>query len=119
MRPLPALLAAAALLFAAAPAALAHPHPKALVPAVGAVVASPPQVRMTFSEALIASFSGLQLKDAAGHVLTGPSALDPAHNSVMFAPVRGHLAPGIYTVEWHAVASDTHHVAGHYSFQVK
>lgn len=115
----PALIIAASLTLA--PAAVAHPLPRAAVPAPNAALAaSPPEIRITFSEGLVAAFSGLELKDAAGKdVPLGRAAVDPKDNKQLAALLTVRLAPGIYTVSWHAVGDDTHHVAGHYSFQVK
>ena len=112
---------AAIIVLAAASSALAHPLPKATVPAPNAVLtSSPPEIRMTFSEPLVAAFSGLELKDQAGaSVALGPSAVDAKNKKQLAAPVKATLAAGTYTVNWHATSTDTHHVAGHFSFQVK
>jgi copper resistance protein C len=112
-------IATAALLVAAGSSA--HPLPRAAVPAPNAVLAaSPPAIRITFSEDLVAAFSGLDLKNAAGQAMPlGPAAVDPQDHKALAAPVKAPLAPGTYTVSWHAVGDDTHHVSGHYSFQVK
>jgi methionine-rich copper-binding protein CopC len=108
-------------LAALASAALGHPLPRVASPAPNAVLtASPAEIRITFSEGLVAAFSGLELNDAAGKgVPLGPSAVDPNDKKELAAPVKAPLAPGAYTVSWHAVGEDTHHVAGHYGFQVK
>lgn len=113
----PAVLAAAGL----ASAASAHPRPRAASPAPNGVLAASPQaIRITFSEGLIGAFSGIELRNVSGKAVTlGPSAVDRKDSKTMSAPVRGRLAPGTYTVSWHVVGDDTHHVAGHYSFQVK
>ena len=99
----------------------AHPLPKATSPAPNAVLTtSPSEIRMTFSEPLVAAFSGLELKTQAGApVAIGASAVDRKDKRQLFAPVTAALAEGTYTVNWRAVAADTHHVAGHFSFQVK
>ena len=106
---------------ALAPAAGAHPLPRAASPAPNAVLAaSPPEVRISFSEGLVAAFSGMELKDQAGKpAALGPAAVDPKDKKQLAAPIRAPLAAGTYTVSWHAVGDDTHHVSGHYSFQVK
>ncbi len=104
-----------------AAAAVAHPLPKAASPAPNGVVTSAPkEVRITFSETLVAAFSGLELKDPTGKTVDlGPSSVGPKDKKQLSAPVTASLAPGTYTVAWHAVSTDTHHVAGHYTFQVK
>jgi methionine-rich copper-binding protein CopC len=116
---LPALLAAA-LALTAAPA-FAHPLPKAASPAPNAVLAaSPAEIRITFSEGLVLPFSGLEVADQAGHKADlGPPTLAPGDARQLVAPVRATLGPGVYLVTWHAVGDDTHHVSGHYSFEVK
>ncbi len=118
MKPISLTLAALVAL-AAASAAAAHPLPKAASPAPNAVLAaSPAEIRITYSEPLVAAFSGLELKGPDGKaVALGASTVD--HKTQLAAPVKAPLVAGTYTVDWHAVSTDTHHVAGHYSFQVK
>jgi methionine-rich copper-binding protein CopC len=101
-------------------AAGAHPHIKTTTPAANAVVASPREISMSFNEPLVAAFSGLELTDKAGHAVSLSTAvLDDHDKGRLVAEVKAPLAPGTYTVKWHAVAADTHHVSGAYSFQVK
>jgi methionine-rich copper-binding protein CopC len=111
--------AALACLFPAA--ALAHPLPKSADPKPNAILASsPPEIRIGFSEGLVAAFSGMEVDDASGKaVSTAPATVDSGDSKLMILPLGTKLAPGTYTVKWHAVGDDTHHVAGHYSFQVK
>ena len=45
--------------------------------------------------------------------------VDPHDHKQLAAPIKTPLAPGTYTASWRAVGDDTHHVSGHYSFQVK
>ena len=120
MKPFPAFAALIAALAASATAA-AHPLPRAASPAPNAILAaSPPEIRVTFSEPLVAAFSKLELVDQAGKpVPLGASVVDPNDRKQLAALVKGRLPAGTYIVNWHAVAADTHHVAGHYSFQVK
>jgi methionine-rich copper-binding protein CopC len=112
---------AALALLATASAAAAHPRLQAASPAPSAVLArSPAEIRITFSEGLVAAFSGLELTDAAGKRLAlGPAAVDPRTKRQLAAPVASRLAPGAYTVSWRVVGDDTHHVSGRYSFHVK
>ena len=110
---------AAALVLSAAPA-LAHPRLVDASPAPDArVAARPVQLRLVFSEPVFPAFSGVVLKDAAGKaVATGPAALDPADKRVLVVPLKGPLAKGTWTVEWRAVAGDTHRITGKYQFTV-
>jgi methionine-rich copper-binding protein CopC len=113
------VLVAAVSSFAVQPA-FAHPKLTATVPAADAQAQPPQEIRLSFSEALVAKFSGLDLKDQEGkRVETGPAASDPKDGKQLVAPVKAVLAPGRYTVEWHAVSEDTHRVKGSYSFEVK
>jgi methionine-rich copper-binding protein CopC len=102
-------------------AALAHPVPKTADPKPNAVLnASPTEIRIGFSEGFVPAFSGMEVDDASGKaVVTGTASVDPSDDKVMILPVTVKLAAGTYTVKWHAVGDDTHHVGGHYSFQVK
>ena len=114
-----AVLLAAVSSFGVQPA-LAHPKLTATVPAADAQAQPPQQIRLSFSEALVAKFSGLDLKDQDGkHVETGPTASDPKDRKQLIVPVKAALAPGRYTVEWHVVSEDTHRIKGSYSFEVK
>lgn len=101
-------------------AALAHPHLVAAVPPVaGKVAVSPIALRISFSEPVFANFSGIVLRDAAGHaVKTGKPAVDRADPKVLIVPLPKPLPPGVYHVEWHAVAADTHRMTGQYGFTI-
>jgi methionine-rich copper-binding protein CopC len=113
-------IAAVALLGMAGSAA-AHPLPKSTAPKPNEVLtASPSEIRMDFSEGLVAVFSGVEVDDAAGKAVeTGTTIVDPKNDKEMIVPLKAKLAPGSYTVKWHAVGTDTHRVTGHYAFQVK
>jgi methionine-rich copper-binding protein CopC len=99
--------------------AYAHPQLQSAEPAARAPTASPKQIRITFNEAVIAQFSGIELRDHAGKLIaTGKSETDPANRKILVVPVKEELAPGEYNVEWHAVSEDTHRVKGSYAFSV-
>ena len=99
----------------------AHPQPKSATPKPNAMLTtSPTEIRIGFSESLVAAFSGLEVDDASGKAMaTGDAALNPNDGKELIVPVKAKLSAGTYTVKWHAVGTDTHHVSGHYSFQVK
>ena len=100
-------------------AALAHPQLEASEPATGATTSSPKQIRITFNEAVISKFSGIEIKDKAGRTIaTGKPQPDPADKKRLVIPVNEELTPGEYKVDWHAVSGDTHRVKGTYSFSV-
>jgi methionine-rich copper-binding protein CopC len=102
-------------------AVFAHADLQSAEPAAGsAATTSPTQIRITFSEAVIAQFSGVELKDQAGKLIaTGKAAVDPANKNVLIVPISEPLPAGNYKVEWHAVSEDTHRVKGNYSFSVR
>jgi methionine-rich copper-binding protein CopC len=110
-----------ALACAVATSAAAHARMLSGSPApASAVDGSPAAITIDFNEPVFPKFSGVIVKDATGHAApTGPASVDPANKSRMSVSVRGRLAPGAYTVEWHAVTSDTHRTQGAYAFTVK
>jgi len=112
------LVSVACCAFAYAGYAEAHAHPKAMAPAADATVTAPAEVSMTFTEALEEAFSSLKVQNAAGHAIAGGKIeLDAAHTTMhMSLPA---LAPGVYTVQWVAVARDGHRTNGSYHFNVK
>lgn len=114
------LLLAAALSFAAT-TALAHPKLLSASPAPASTVAgSPKELRMTFSEGLVAKLCGVEITSKAGApVKTAATALAPKTDKQLVTPIVGKLAPGAYHVAWHAVSTDTHRVQGQFDFTVK
>jgi copper resistance protein C len=113
------MVALAAALFASA--ADAHPQLKAAGPAPGSVVkASPKALRIQFNEGVVLGFSGIEVTNAAGEKQpVGEASLGPNDSKQLIVPLKAELAPGKYTVAWHAVGDDTHKVDGKYSFEVK
>jgi hypothetical protein len=80
---------------------------------------APKEIRLLFSEAVIAKLSGIELKDDAGKTVpTGSSQTDPQDQKQLVVSVSTPLAPGHYKVNWHAVSEDTHRVKGEYNFTV-
>lgn len=111
----------AAALAAALPAgaALAHPSVLKAAPAPDAVVASPKEVRLVFSEAVMLPLSGIKLVDAAGKAVPTGKAKAGQDGKELVVPLAGPLPAGSYHVQWHVVSSDTHRVEGHYGFGVR
>jgi methionine-rich copper-binding protein CopC len=100
---------------------MAHAHPalETAVPARGATVSPPKEIRLTFTEDLVAKFSGLTVKDQNGQLIeTASPSVDPNHKRQLIVSVPKALPPGTYDVDWHAVSVDTHRVSGHFSFKV-
>jgi len=111
---------AALVIGALATSADAHPKLTSVSPATDVPSkASPTEIKLNFSEGVIAKFSGLELKDEAGKtVATGVPMNDSADRRQLVVPLPKPLTAGHYTVMWHAVSDDTHHVKGEYSFEV-
>ena len=96
-----------------------HPVLEASDPGQGATVSSPKEVRLTFTENLIARFSGLTIKDQSGRAIgTASPSVDPNDKRQLIVPISTPLPPGAYDVDWHAVGADTHRITGHFSFRV-
>jgi len=114
--------AAFAVLAMGALASSADAHPKLMSVSPAADVSSkvsPKEIRLNFSEGVIAKFSGLELKDEGGKaVSTGLPVNDPGDRKQLVVPLPAPLMAGRYTVNWHAVSEDTHRVKGEYSFEV-
>lgn len=105
--------------------ALAHPKLVSASPAANAAVAKPTSIKLTFSETLVGSLSGIDL------VMTGMPGM--AHHDPM--PIKGFkavangkdlvvslprsLPSGSYELKWHAVAADQHRIEGSYGFTVR
>ena len=113
-------LALAALLSSVA-IAQAHPALKATAPASnGVVTPALKEIRLSFSEAVIPVFSGVNVTDGKGKVVqTGKPFSDAKNKNVLIVPLKATLRAGTYQAAWHAVAADTHRVQGRYTFRVK
>ena len=100
----------------------AHAHPKLTSASPAADVSSkvsPTEIKLNFSEDVIAKFSGVEIKDESGQAIpTGVPVTDPKDRKQLVVPLRAPLTAGHYTVTWHAVSEDTHRVKGEYSFGV-
>jgi copper resistance protein C len=98
----------------------AHPKLKSVSPAADlSSKVSPTEIKLNFSEGVIAKFSGLELKDEAGKIITtGMPVNDPGDRKQLVVPLPAPLTAGRYKVVWHAVSEDTHRVKGEYSFEV-
>jgi len=100
----------------------ANAHPKLISASPAADVSSkvsPKEIKLNFSEGVIAKFSGIELKDETGKTIaTGVAATDPKDRTQLVVPLPAPLMAGHYQVMWHAVSEDTHRVKGEYSFGV-
>jgi methionine-rich copper-binding protein CopC len=98
----------------------AHPKLKSVSPAADvSSKVSPKEIKLNFSEGVIAKFSGLELKNEAGKTITtGVPVNDPGDRRQIVVPLPAPLTAGRYRVTWHAVSQDTHRVKGEYTFEV-
>ena len=101
--------------------AAAHAVLKAAGPAPGSVVnVAPKALRIQFNEAIELGFSGVDVTNEKGEKQpTGAATTSPTDKAQLIVPLAGTLAPGKYTVAWHAVGDDTHRTEGKYNFEVK
>ena len=72
--------------------------------------AAPKALRIQFDEGIVLGFSGVEVTNAAGQKqAVGEASLDAKDSKQLIVP-KAELAPGKYTVAWHAVGDDTHKV---------
>ncbi|WP_086828904.1 copper resistance protein CopC [Streptomyces sp. NRRL B-24572] len=117
------ILAAALLgtLLAGAAPASAHAALTGSDPKDGAVVATAPkEVNLTFSEQVALSTDSIRVLDPAGRRADTGEIRDLCSGSVVRYGVglRAGLPDGTYTVAWQAVSSDSHPVAGAFTFSI-
>ena len=101
--------------------AFAHAHLKSATPAIGSIVATAPtELDLKFSEGLNLRFTGVKVTGPAkAAVATGEAALGAGDDTTLVVPVPDPLAPGSYTVAWHALSTDGHKTSGTYTFTIK
>ena len=88
-------------------------------PAVGCTCAAPPsQVKIWFTEKLHHDGSTIQVFDATGREVDRHDVKVSDQNELLMAVSLPKLPPGKYKVEWHAIAIDTHHTQGTFTFVV-
>jgi methionine-rich copper-binding protein CopC len=109
-----------AALLALTGAAFAHAQLEKAVPGVGSTVTSASEIRLQFSESVEPKFTGVTLTAEGGaEQALGKPSVDPGDTKALIVKIAKPLAPGTYTVTWHAVSVDTHHTQGAFSFTVK
>ena len=108
------LLVLGASSLAQAHAFLDHADPK-----VGSTVKGPPSaIKVWFTEELEPAFSKIRVYDATGNEVDKKDVkVDSTDKTLMSVSLPG-LPPGIYKVKWSAVAVDTHHTTGTFTFTV-
>jgi methionine-rich copper-binding protein CopC len=111
---LTAIFTLAGFSLAQAHAFLDHAEPK-----VGSTLtASPSVVKIWFTEELEGAFSKIQVFDSSGKEVDQKDfKVDSAEKDLMTVSVS-KLPAGTYKVAWSAVAVDTHHTTGTFTFKV-
>lgn len=120
-----AIFAAMAALVVATPAA-AHAKLVSATPAPNSIVAAPATLRLSFSESLVASFSGVELEmtDMPGMKMASPMKMPvtaslSTDGKTLVVTMARPLPRGAYKLDWHAVSADSHRVEGSFTFKVK
>lgn len=111
------VVAATALALAFPGGAAAHATLGHVEPGFGKRLDSAPaSVELRFDQAVTAFASSIEVRDAAGRLVSGPARSERDARRVR-APLRT-LARGPYTVRWHALSADGHTGSGVYTFGV-
>jgi copper transport protein len=115
-----AVLAVAAVALAPPSAASAHAYLVRTAPtASGILDAPPPDVQLTYDEAVEPRFAIISVTDAQGsQQTTGPVHRSPANPDTIVVPVKRHLPEGWYLIYWRAISVDGHPVQGAFTFAV-
>jgi copper transport protein len=114
-----ALIAAAAAALALPAAAWAHAGLVRTVPRPSVVLNTPPpQVRLTYTEAVEPRFAAISVTNAAGEQqTTAAPQRSPADAKTLVVPVE-RLSEGWYLVYWRVISVDGHPVRGAFTFAV-
>ena len=101
------------------PAASAHAFLDHASPRVGSTVrASPPELKLWFTQELEPAFSTVRVEDGTGNRIDkNNSTVDSDDPTLLHVPLP-KLAPGRYRVIWRALSVDTHVTEGDFTFEV-
>jgi copper transport protein len=101
-------------------AASAHAYLIKTVPAASVVlVAPPPNVQLTYDEAVEPRFAVISVTNASGEQqTTGPVRRSPANPDTLVVPLRPQLPEGWYLIYWRAISVDGHPVQGAFTYAV-
>ncbi|HZR53194.1 MAG TPA: copper resistance protein CopC [Streptosporangiaceae bacterium] len=116
---LAALVLAGMGLLATAPAALAHATLESTSPADGTVVrTAPATVTATFDEQVGVSTDSLRVFAPDGREVDNGQTTHGSVPQQITVGLQTGLGRGTYTVAWHVVSADSHHVQGAFTFSV-
>ena len=101
-------------------AASAHAYLVKTVPAASVVLnAPPPNVQLTYDEAVEPRFAIISVTNAQGQQeTTGLVSRSPANPDTLVVPLHPHLPPGWYLIYWRAISVDGHPVNGAFTYAV-
>jgi len=117
----PAVVAAALVALLALPGtASAHAYLVKTVPAASVVLnAPPPNIQLTYDEAVEPRFAIISVTDVDGHQeTTGPVHRSPSNPDTLVVPLRPDLPEGWYLIYWRAISVDGHPVNGFFTYAV-
>jgi copper transport protein len=114
------LVVAVAATLATASSAGAHAYLVKTVPAASGVLnGPPPNVQLTYDEAVEPRFAIISVTNAAGQQeTTGLPRRSPANPDTLVVPLRRGLAEGWYLTYWRAISVDGHPVEGAFTYAV-
>jgi copper transport protein len=113
-------LAAAAIGLVLPSSASAHAYLIKTVPAASGVLdVPPPNVQLTYDEAVEPRFAIISVTNAAGkQETTAAVSRSPANPDTLVVPLRPHLPEGWYLIYWRAISVDGHPVQGAFTYAV-
>ena len=113
-------LAALAVCLVVPAAASAHAYLVKTVPAASVVLGTPPpNVQLTYDEAVEPRFAIISVSNAQGEQeTTGPVQRSSANPDTLVVPLRPHLPEGWYLIYWRAISVDGHPVSGAFTYAV-
>ncbi len=81
--------------------------------------ASPPNIQLTYDEAVEPRFAIISVTNASGRQeTTGPVRRSPANPDTLIVPLRPRLPEGWYLIYWRAISVDGHPVSGAFTYAV-
>jgi copper transport protein len=100
--------------------AYAHAYLIRTVPAASVVLgAPPPNIQLTYDEAVEPRFAVISVTSAAGtQETTGPAHRSPSNPDTLVVPVRAGLSEGWYLIYWRAISVDGHPVQGAFTYAI-
>jgi copper transport protein len=101
-------------------AASAHAYLVKTIPAPSQELnSSPPEIQLTYDEAVEPRFALISVTNAQGQQeTTGPVRRSPANPDTLLVPLRPHLPEGWYLIYWRAISVDGHPVQGAFTYAV-